>query len=51
VEVARVYAGVWGLALVALAVVVAVVVILVRRPSGRQLRERLVIYDERYDLG
>jgi hypothetical protein len=51
VEVARIYAGVWGLALVALAVVVAVVVILVRRPSGRQPRERLVIYDERYDLG
>lgn len=51
VKVARVYAGVWGLALVALAVVVAVVVILVRRPSGRQPHERLVIYDEHYDLG
>jgi hypothetical protein len=50
-EPVRVYAGVWGFALVAIAVIAVVVAILVRRPAARFLREELEIYDEHYDLG
>jgi len=47
----EVYAGVWGFALAAIAVIAVVTAVLARHPTARAPREKVEVYDEHYDLG
>jgi|GEM_PF-2607653 hypothetical protein len=47
----RLYAGVWGFALAAIAVIAVVVAVLARRPASPTPSEKVEVYDEHYDLG